>query len=121
MSTETDDETEIDDADAMAEAKRILAGDRKWPYELTLGTPVQFGKETITELTFAEGTFGMIKGLKLDRAPDFDQLMTIASKMCGRPLRVIELLAPGDAGEVTAIALGFFARCRGAGRTISGS
>lgn len=120
----TDNITTTDDPEALAEAKRIL-GDRQWPVTITLKTPIQFGKETIDSLVFQKGSFGVLKGIGngigIDRAPNVDELMTIASRLCGRPSKVIEMLDPDDADEVIAIALGFFGRCRGAGRMLSGS
>lgn len=110
------------DPDAFAEAKRLLAAvnEQQWPRVLKLGTPIQFGKQTvITELTFQKGTYGVLKGLRIDRAPDVNELMLIASRLCGQPVNVIELLDPDDADEVTTIALGFFGRCRGAGKRLS--
>jgi hypothetical protein len=122
MSTESKPaEAAGDDPEALAEAKKLL-GKREWPVTLMLGTPVAFGKETVESLLFQKGNFGILKGLGLsiDRAPNLDELMMIASRLSGRPLKVIELLDPDDADEVIAIALGFFARCRGAGKMLSG-
>jgi hypothetical protein len=113
--------TVTDDPAALAEARRIV-GDRPWPVTIKLSVPVPFGKnETIEELVFQKGNFGVLKGMNIpiDRTPHIDELMTIASRLCGRPLRVIEQLDPDDADEVVAIALGFFARCRGAGKSLS--
>ena len=111
--------SDADDPEALAEAKRIL-GDREWPVTVPLGTPIQFGKDTIAELVFQRGNFGVLKGMNIpvDRTPHIDELMTIASRLCGRPLKVIEQLDPDDADEVVAIALGFFGRCRGAGKRL---
>jgi len=117
----TDHTESADDPEALAEAKKLL-GKREWPVTITLGSPVTFGKELIESLVFQKGTFGVLKGMGvgIDRAPNVDELMMIASRLCGRPLKVIELLDPDDADEVLAIALGFFGRCRGAGRMLSG-
>ncbi len=106
------------DAETLAEVERIL-GKRTWPATITLAVPIQFGKELIESLVFQKGTFGILKGMPSDRTPNMDELMLIASRLCGKPLRVIELLDPDDADEVMAIALGFFGRCRGAGKTLS--
>jgi hypothetical protein len=107
----------VEDPEALAEAKKIL-GDRQWPVEIRLGVPIQFGKESIESLTFQKGNFGMLKGIPTERGPNWDELMVLASRLCGRSLKVIELLDPDDAAEVTAMALGFFGRCRGAGRML---
>jgi hypothetical protein len=120
MSDDATSVTGADDPEALAEARRIL-GDRSWPVTITLGTPIQFGKESIAELVFQKGNFGVLKGLNIpvDRTPHIDELMEIASRLCGRSMKVIEKLDPDDADEVVAIALGFFARCRGAGKRLS--
>lgn len=123
MSDEGGRVTGADDPEALAEAQRIV-GARQWPVTVKLSVPVPFGKnELIEELVFQKGNFGVLKGLSLpiDRTPNIDELMTIASKLCGRPVKVIEQLDPDDADEVVAIAIGFFARCRGAGKVLSGT
>lgn len=107
-----------EEATALAEAQRILA-EREWPFTLELAVPVQFGKETIEALVFQRGTFGVLKGMEVDRAPNVDDLIVMAARLCGRSPKVIELLDPIDADEVITIALNFFGRCRGAGRRLS--
>ena len=86
-----------------------------WPRVITLQHPVQFASETITSLTFRRGRAGDIKGLKLGETVPAEQLITIASRMCGKPTQVIELLDVDDAAEVMALALGFYGRCLGGG------
>jgi hypothetical protein len=107
----------VDDPTAVDEARRLLDA---WPKTIRLSTPIEFGKETIEELAFQKGNFGILKGLSIpiDRMPNLDELMTIAARLCGRPLKVIELLDPGDASEVADIATIFFSRCRGAGKKL---
>jgi len=116
MSDESDLKT---NPEAITEARKLLA-DRPWPVTVKLGTPVEFGKETIEELVFQRGTFGVLKGLNIpsDRLPTIDELMQIGAKLCGRSLRAIESLDPDDASEVFAIALGFFGRCQGVGKRL---
>ena len=106
-----------DDPAAVAEAKRLL---NAWPVTVTLSAPITFNKETIDELVFPKGTFGVLKGLNIaiDRMPTIDELMMIASRLCGRPITVIERLDPDDASEVATVAILFFSRCRGAGKRI---
>lgn len=103
-----------EDADQVAE--RVLA-DRVWPVEVDLHHPVTFGSETVTSLTFRRGKLGDLKGVKLDGVPPVDQLLLIASRMCGRPLKVLESLEDEDGAEVLELALGFFGRCLGGGKT----
>jgi len=110
----------LEDPAAFAEAQRI-AGERTWPATVRLGTPIEFGKETITELVFQKGNLGIIRGLNItfDTMPKYEELMAIAARLCGKSLKVIELLDPDDADEVITMAVGFFARCRGAGKKLS--
>lgn len=84
-----------------------------WPRTVKLGTPVEFGKETITELVFQRGTVGIMKGIALavDHVPNIDEVMVIACRLAGCSQKVIESLDPDDFAEVMAIALGFFNRC----------
>ncbi|MES2170558.1 MAG: hypothetical protein V4479_07530 [Actinomycetota bacterium] len=106
-----------DSPDATAAAQRMLEN-KQWPIIVKLGTPVEFGKETITELAFQKGNFGMLKGMSVDRVPTVDELQLIASRLCKQHLRVIESLDPDDASEVTGAALAFFNRCQGAGKRL---
>lgn len=86
-----------------------------WPHELKLLRPIAFGSETIASLTFRRGTFGDLKGLKIDGVPPIDDLIKIASRLCGQPSKVIESLCDEDVPEVMRIAMGFFSRCLGVG------
>lgn len=120
MSDENNSTDDIDDPEALAEAKKLL-GDRPWPVTIKLDTPIDFGKETIESLTFQKGTFGVLKDLNIPmtRGPTMDELMVIASRLCRRSPKVIESLDPDDAAEVIGIAFGFFGRCRGVGKKLS--
>lgn len=102
-------------SDAESQVERVL-GEREWPFTLKLHAPVDFGKQTIDALVFQKGKFGTLKGIAIDRTPNADDLMMIASRLCGQPLKVIEGVDPEDAAEVMAIALNFFSRCQGVGR-----
>jgi hypothetical protein len=106
------------DADAEAEeAAAAVVAERQWPVIVKLRKPVEFGRDTVTSLEFRRGKLGDLKGLNIDAIPPLDQLLLIASRMCGKPLKVIESLEDEDGAEVIAIALGFFARCLGGGKT----
>jgi len=105
--------------EAFAEAKRFLGVGIEFPYTLVLGTPVKFGKDEIESIVFQKGNFGVLKGLSPGRTPTYDEIMIIASRLSGRPVKVFELLDPDDVDEVTAVAMGFFGRCRGAGKKLS--
>lgn len=96
-------------------AERVVA-DRQWPAVVTLSFPVEFGGERIAALEFRRGRMGDLRGLKLDNSPPIDHLILLASRMSGKPVKVIESLVDEDAAEVFAIVLGFFARSLGAGK-----
>lgn len=87
----------------------------QFPMTVKLRSPIEFGKDSIESLIFQEGTLGALKGMGIDRTPNVDELIQIAARLCGQPLRVIESLKPGDVQGVIAIALGFFIRCLGVG------
>jgi hypothetical protein len=91
--------------------------EREFPYSLKLAYPIEFAGDPIGSLLFRRGKLADIKGLKIDTTPTADQLMLLASRMCGQPIKVIEMLDADDAGEVIEIALSFFIRCLGAGKT----
>lgn len=97
-------------------AARVL-GDRQWPVVVTLAHPIEIGSQRIASLEFRRGRLGDLKGMKLENPPQLDHLMLMASRMCGQPLKVIESLDESDAAEVIEVALGFFARCLGGGKT----
>jgi hypothetical protein len=83
-----------------------------WPVVVRLKVPLDFAGERITELSFRRGIMRDIKGMKIEGGvPTFDQLMLMASRMCGRPLPLIEMLDQDDAEEVTTISYSFFAKC----------
>jgi hypothetical protein len=107
--------------DLVAATKLFVGIGVEWPRTIPLRAPVTFGKETIEALVFQKGNFGVLKGLGLTAAgqPPLDALMTIASRLCGRPLGVIERLDPDDVEEVVDIARGFFWRCQGVGNKLS--
>jgi hypothetical protein len=91
--------------------------DRQWPVTVKLKHPVDFGSERITSLEFRRGRLGDLKGMKVDGVPPVDQLLLVASRLCGQPTKVLEMLEDDDGSEVLELALGFFARCLGAGKT----
>jgi hypothetical protein len=105
-------------AEALAEAEAALAEieAQPWPRIVKLAHPVDFGSESVTVLEFRRGRMGDLKGVKMDGVPAMEQLMLIASRMCNRPLRVIELLDSDDTTEVLTIVLSFFRKCLPGGR-----
>lgn len=102
-------------ADAAVEANR----ERTWPHVVKLKYPIEFGTESITELTFRRGRIGDIKGMKLGETVPTEQLVLVASRLCGKPVAVIEKLEDTDGGEVMAIALDFFAKSLSTGKSRS--
>jgi hypothetical protein len=98
------DETEIDVIEA-----------EEWPRTVTLRHPVDFGKERITSLEFRRGQLGDLKGVKLGESLPVESVCMVASRLCGKSVKIIELLDAEDAGEVTEIAMRFFARCLSTG------
>lgn len=84
---------------------------RQWPVTVTLKHPIEFGNEQITKLTFRRGRIGDLKGVKLDGVPTVDQILLIASRMCGQMAAALALLDAEDAGEVLEVTLGFFGQC----------
>src|SRR5262245_29056812 len=77
--------------------------------------PVQVGDDrVVSELRFRAGRFGDLKGLAMSFGADrrmpvqFDDLMTIASRLSGEFPHVIERLEGEDLGEVMQIALDFY-------------
>jgi hypothetical protein len=108
MSDDTDDSTVTN--------ARLFVDNERWPLVVKLNRPFEFGKETIAELAFNKGTFGVLKGLRIERVPNVDECQVIASRLCGKALKIIEMLDPDDTSEVIGIALGFFNRCQGAGK-----
>lgn len=92
--------------------------ERQWPVIVKLRKPVEFGRDTVTSLEFRRGRLGDLKGTHIDAIPPLDQLLMIASRMCGKPIKVLESLEDEDGAEVIALALDFFARCLGGGKTL---
>ena len=95
----------------------IARAAEQWPKILKLECPFDFGSERITSLEFRRGKMGDIKGMKVDGVPTADQLLLMASRMCGTSVAALEQLDPDDGAEVISLAMTFFARCLGAGRT----
>lgn len=105
-----------DTKDVVADIAEKLE-ERHWPYELALKFPVAHGKRQITSLLFQRGTMGCLTDMKVDGVPPANDLLLIASRLCGEPVAALKLLDPEDGAEVIEMAMTFFARCLGAGRT----
>lgn len=102
--------------EAADEAAARMVAERQWPVTVTLKHPIDFGSERITTLVFRRGKLGDLKGMKVDGVPPIDQLLLLASRMCGKQVAALDLLEDEDGAEVLELALGFFARCLGGGK-----
>lgn len=86
------------------------------PRVVKLKTPIDMGSEQICELTFRRGRFDDMKGIGLNlKEAKIDDLMLLASRLCGQPVAVLGKIDEDDVGEVMAIASDFFLKCLGAG------
>ncbi len=77
------------------------------PKTVTLVKPIEFGKSTITELTFREPVWGDFFELPTDRAPSHRELAGMASLLCGQPPAVLAKLGVDDMNEVLTVVGGF--------------
>lgn len=82
-----------------------------WPRIVTLKHPFEFGKRRITSLEFRRGKNGDMQGINLREEVPMDDLVTIASRLCGETTKLIRELDFEDSGEVMSIALDFYAKC----------
>jgi hypothetical protein len=104
------------EADAAAPDAAAPDAALSWPVTVKLEHPIEFGSERIESLTFQRGQIGFLKGIKIDGVPLTEQLLLIASRLCGKPVAALERIDPDDSGEVIELAMSFFARCLGAGK-----
>jgi len=80
---------------------------------IKLNTPVQFGSETISELTLREPTARDMRGINISFTGDgggsirMGDMLDLAAKLAGQPPSVIDSLSPTDAMEVMGIVGGF--------------
>lgn len=81
-----------------------------WPRTVTLKYPVTHTDDRIATLEFRRGVAGDMKGISLRGDIAANDLMVIAARLCGQPLKVIEMLDIDDVGEVTDIALDFYVK-----------
>jgi hypothetical protein len=91
-----------------------------WPRVVQLAYPVEFGKgSVIAQIEFRRGRAEDMKGISIGGTVPAKDLMLIASRLSGQPLRVIELLDMVDAGEAMSIALDFYEKCLVGGKKLS--
>lgn len=90
---------------------------RMFPFTLSLVHPIEHGKKVIESLTFRRGKMGDLRGIDLAGVTKVDNIITVAARMCGQTVDVMNKLEAEDAGEVLLIASGFMAACLVTGRT----
>jgi hypothetical protein len=74
----------------------------------TLMVPIQFGSETITELTIREKVVaGDMRGIEMRQRPLHDDIMKLAGRLTGQPDPVIQAMAFADYIEVANLVAGF--------------
>lgn len=105
--------------EAEDEAEEAAPEKRTWPCTVTLKHPIDFAEERVASLTFRRGKIGDGKGMKFGETLSSDQLVLIASRLSGQPVKLIEMLDIDDAGLVMEIALDFFTRYLVAGKRLS--
>lgn len=93
--------------------------DPQWPVTVNLRFPVDFGSQRIETLVFRKGRLADLKGVAIGEMPSIDQVLLVASRLCGQPLKVIESIDADDAAEVMALAMGFIGRCQDIGSRLS--
>lgn len=77
------------------------------PITLKLRKPIQFGQETIAELTFRPSKAKDFRGVKADRAYPFDFALELAGRLSGQTRGIIDELSGDDLEEVIEIVNGF--------------
>lgn len=82
-----------------------------------LRAPIQFGSETITELTFRPVTGKDLRSLRMRDDYPMEFALALAGKLAGQPDAVIDMLAGQDLEEVVAIASGFMSSSPATGKT----
>jgi hypothetical protein len=70
-----------------------------WPRVIKLKHPVKLGDETVTQLEMQRGKIRDLKGIRLGDDVPTEHLMLVASRLCGQPVRVIEMLDSEDGGR----------------------
>lgn len=98
-----------------AEQEAPKPAPRQWPIVVKLKHPVEYADETVDSLTFQRGKLAFLKGVPVDGMPPIDKIVLMASRLCGKPVALLELLDSEDSGEVIELALDFFARSLEAG------
>ena len=111
-------EPNAEHAEAVAVTVDRLLAKQEWPRVITLRHPIEFGKgESIQSLEFRRGKMGDLDGMSVEAMPPVNQLLMIASRMCGKPVAALKMLDEEDCAAVLEIAVGFFGRCLMGGKT----
>lgn len=87
--------------------------------KITLKHPIQFGSETVSELTFRRPKAGDMRGIKINAAGDmsFDDMLTVAQRVTGRPPAVINEIDLEDLKPVFDVIGGFIKAGHQTGKT----
>ena len=89
-----------------------------YPFTFRLAHPLQIGSKTYEELTVRRGTIGDLEGIKLSgNGMSFDDMITVAARLCGQLPAVIKKLDPDDGAVLIEHAGLFFQRCLVGGKT----
>jgi hypothetical protein len=91
------------------------------PVAVRLRVPIQFGSETITELTIRPPTGKDFRKLLTQTGYELDTVLTLAGRLSGQPDAVIDRLGGDDLAEVFAIVSGFMPAGPATGSTPSRS
>jgi len=90
--------------------------EQTWPVTFSLKTPIKFGDEMVTSLTFREGELRDLKGIKVNGdGLAMEHLILVAARMCGQPVAVIERLKGSDGSKAMGFARDFFVESLAAG------
>lgn len=76
-------------------------GDLKAPYTYTLMSPIQWGKDEITEIKIPKLKGKHIKNLKKDSG--LSDLIAVASKASGQPMALFDEMESQDVMNITEI------------------
>ena len=83
--------------------------------EFALSVPVQFGSESVDRITLQPPKGKHIRDMPLE--PGIGYMMTIASRISGRPPSFFDEMAAEDVTELSAVVSGFLTRSRPIGPT----
>lgn len=74
---------------------------------LKLKDPIQFGSETIDELSFRPMNAGDARKVQRREGYEIDYVLKLAGRLCGQPDAALDLLSMDDLAEVAKVVEGF--------------